>query len=91
MGGNSSAELITSNWILTELFATPRVAPNIVHQVFTMGMLHFFPPCAKRLNDSFYYPLLLHLSSSFPFRFFPPLNHWFILRGCKMVHLRGDF
>lgn len=71
MGENSSAELITSNWILTERFVTPEVAPNIVHQVFTMGMLHFFFfSCAKRLNDSFYYPLLLHLSSSFPFLFF---------------------
>lgn len=51
MGENSSAELITSNWILTERFVTPEVAPNIVHQVFTMGMLHFFffffPPVPK--------------------------------------------
>lgn len=64
MGEDSSAELVFSNWILTEWFVTPEVAPNIVHEVFTMGMLHFFP-CAKRLNDSFYYPLYLHLSSSF--------------------------
>lgn len=50
MGEDSSAELVFSNWILTEWFVTPEVAPNIVHEVFTMGMLHFFP-CAKRLND----------------------------------------
>lgn len=51
MGENSSAELITSNWILTERFVTPEVAPNIVHQVFTMGMLHFFfffPPLCQK-------------------------------------------
>lgn len=47
MGENSSAELITSNWILTERFVTPEVASNIV-QVFTMGMLHFFSPLCQK-------------------------------------------
>lgn len=47
MDENSSAELIITNWILTELFVTPEVALNIVHQVFTVGMLHFFSPVPK--------------------------------------------
>lgn len=68
---------------------TPEVAPNIVHEVFTMGMLHF-SPCAKRLNDSFCYPLFLHLSSSLLCCCFFLQQPLVRLRGYKTVHLRGD-
>lgn len=80
MGEDSSAELVTSNWILTERFVTPEVAPNLVREVFTMGMLHFFP-CAKRLNDSFllfFFSVTFPLVSFFSFFFFYSDNHWFL-------------
>lgn len=73
MPEDSPDELITSDQISTELKKSHQTS-------FYNGnvALFFFLPCAKRLNESICYPLLLHLSSSFPFFPLPNTHKGFL-------------